>query len=120
VTAAQSLPVIWSTRPSSAIECAPASKESGNGAYCTRAHRRIDEFDCIDVLASGMQNAPRSGPRGAILSLRGWALIKSDPARASGVFVRSKERALASAQCDLDRNSIQRGLDNLRPMEEAQ
>jgi hypothetical protein len=70
------------------------------------ARGRIDEFDFIDVLANGSHTAPRSVPRGAILSLRGWAVINEAPARAKGVCIRIDDGPPLAALAGLDRRDV--------------
>jgi hypothetical protein len=75
------------------------------------ARGRIDEFDFIDVLASGSHTAPRSVPRGATLSLGGWAVILTRIRRAQrGVCVRIDDGPPLAALASLDRRDVAQAL----------
>ncbi len=76
------------------------------------ARGHIDEFDFIDILASGPHPASRSVPEGAILTLHGWAVIAEDPVRATGVFVRIDDGSPLAALAGLARHDVAQAFNN--------
>ncbi len=67
---------------------------------------RIEEIDYIDVRSVGPHAEPRIVPKGAILSVRGWATVTELPGVSTGVYVGVDDALPLEASYGIDRPDV--------------
>jgi hypothetical protein len=70
------------------------------------ASGHIDEIDYIDVAASAPHEQPTIVPKGAILTVRGWAVLAEEPAGTTGVYAIVDDGSPLEALYGLERDDI--------------